>query len=1216
MYIKPVYIHISFATENLYTFSGLFFGTRSPCGSHWICCKLVIMIDIEQYRARIGYNALKAIRFRDKTGKKCMYMGNISKFDSFYNIVGWFLYFIFIIYLAAICLSLELNMSVVTAHTRSSVSLDFCSNLYSNYLNCIDLVKHFYVIIVAFVIRYSMYSSKTRNHIFYRMYISNTNFNSRLTRLDRALQGSFLWMSTLNFLLIAIVNPSLLNPGPASSSLNVSVFYLNVQGLIPFGELKEDHPTLHTTKIHELNLYLERNRPDIVIYNETWLKSSISDNEVLPTDNYKVFRLDRSSSTHPPDPTNSRKFRTNGGGVLIGIRHDLDLQSKLIPVKCKAEILSVELTDKQGHKSILSTLYRVGTLGSENHNRVDQYLRNIRRRRNVHGLFLVGDLNMPNIDWEQCISGDRTEQLFLDTFSDLALSQVINHTTHRKGNILDVILSDKPDLISNINVDSDSGICGSDHYSVHFKLKLNTSRKKSTKRTIYNFKRSDWEAMNSEFLNTNWNSILSNQGMDEAWLKFKTKFFEISDNHIPKIKINDGFQPPWFDSEAYELSKKKQRLHKKWKKSNNDLHYVKFSECRKQFKNLMEKKLEDNFQDEENRNHITKKFWSYVKSKSNCHRLPEVVSFEDRIRSNPKDQCDLFNEYFFKQFSEPSSYDIEIDYSNDHLYRIDFAPEIIKNHLLDINPNKAHGPDLIHGKVLKKCANGLAYPLSFLFQLSYSSGKIPTDWKLANVVPIHKKGSKSEVSNYRPISLTSLIMKLCEKVIRDELLRRCNHLIDQRQHGFLAQKSCCTQMVQFCDSLALSLNDNIRSDVIYFDFQKAFDSVNHDLILKKLKYQYKIDGSLLRFFVSYLKDRFQRVVIRNEHSSTLRVTSGVPQGSILGPSIFILFLNDITEGLSPGTNIAMYADDTKIWRRIITADDHWIIQRDIDYLHNWANANKMIFHPSKCKALAVSNGHRPDVDFIYTISDRVIEYSNFEKDLGIHVNGKLNWTEHSEILYSRANQRLGLLKRTCSFVRNTSKRRALYLSQVRSQFEHCPIVWRPSSKSILEKLETIQKRALKWVIDDAYVSFTNICNYYKKCKEYDLLPMSYRFDFKDLMFFHAVFYSYSVVKFPTYLKPFAGSRLRNSHYDRLSIISNVIPRIPQNLNTTNSCMGISKSFFYRAHLAWNRLPLDLRDIAAPGKFKKGLLKYIWSNISDVIKSEYETQKSEITLNIT
>ena len=310
------------------------------------------MIDIQLYRACIGYNALRTNKFRDKTGINRTYMGNFSKLDNPFTIVCGFLYFIFIIYLAATCLSLELAV-----HSRLSVSL-VLHNTNSNYLNCIDLVKQFYLILVAFVIRYSMYCSKTRTNILYRMCISGTHYKNRISRLDRALQGIFMWISTLNFLLIAIVNPSLLNPGPSSSSQNISVFYLNVQGLIPFGELKESNPTLHTTKIHELNLFLEHNKPGIVIYNETWLKDSISDNEVISTDKYKVFRLDRSPSTHPPDPTNNRKFRINGGGVLIGVRHDLDIQSKLISVKCKAEILSIELTNKHGRKTILSTLYR------------------------------------------------------------------------------------------------------------------------------------------------------------------------------------------------------------------------------------------------------------------------------------------------------------------------------------------------------------------------------------------------------------------------------------------------------------------------------------------------------------------------------------------------------------------------------------------------------------------------------------------------------------------------------------------------------------------------------------------------------------------------------------------------------------------------------------------------------------------------------------------
>ena len=179
---------------------------------------------------------------------------------------------------------------------------------------------------------------------------------------------------------------------------------------------------------------------------------------------------------------------------------------------------------------------------------------------------------------------------------------------------------------------------------------------------------------------------------------------------------------------------------------------------------------------------------------------------------------------------------------------------------------------------------------------------------------MHKKGSKTEVQNYRPISLTSLVVKFMERIIRDELMLKCGDLIDHRQHGFLPEKSCCTPLTQFCDSLSLSLNKNIRSDVVYFDFAKAFDSVNHDLILHKLKYSYQIDEKFLAFITNYLSDRWQSVVVHGSTSSRLQVLSGVPQGSILGPSLFVLFINDISNGLSPGTNIMLYADDTKIWR--------------------------------------------------------------------------------------------------------------------------------------------------------------------------------------------------------------------------------------------------------------------------------------------------------------
>ena len=494
------------------------------------------------------------------------------------------------------------------------------------------------------------------------------------------------------------------------------------------------------------------------------------------------------------------------------------------------------------------------------------------------------------------------------------------------------------------------------------------------------------------------------------------------------MKISNEFKPPWYDSEVFELDRKKSRLHSKSKKSGKDLHHAKFVACKKELENLIKQKMDSNFEDENNRNLITKKLYSYVKSKTNSHRIPELVSYGSKLKSKRIDQCNLFNQYFFDQFSEPSSYNIPIDYSHDHQFRINFDVDQIASLLKNLDPNKAQGPDGIHGNILKNCYSSLSKPLAILFQLSYNTGTIPNEWKQANVVPVHKKGSKACVENYRPISLTSIIMKTYERVIREKLLSICGHLIDDRQHGFMLKKSCCTQLVTFCDSLALSLNKNIQTNVIYFDFQKAFDSVNHDIILTKLKFQYNIDGSLLRFFVNYLKGRNQQVVIGSEKSSTKNVNSGVPQGSIIGPILFILFINDITSQISPGTNIALYADDTKIWREIITGDDHWILQNDINKLLNWAKLNKMKFHPDKSKILAMSNAHDPENLFIYTLDSKIIDYTPCEKDLGIKIVPKLSWVEHTNFLHSRAKQKLGMIKRNCNFVSNLRKHKTLYLS--------------------------------------------------------------------------------------------------------------------------------------------------------------------------------------------
>ena len=314
------------------------------------------------------------------------------------------------------------------------------------------------------------------------------------------------------------------------------------------------------------------------------------------------------------------------------------------------------------------------------------------------------------------------------------------------------------------------------------------------------------------------------------------------------------------------------------------------------------------------------------------------------------------------------------------------------------------------------------------------------------MVPVHKKGSKSDVENYRPISLTCLLSKIFERLVKNKLIALTGQFLDPRQHGFLSRKSCAGNLVEFCDKLALSLNDGVQSDVVYLDFAKAFDSVNHDLILHKLKDLYGVDGTLLKLLQNYLSGRSQRVVIGNSTSDPLPVLLGVPQGSILGPILFVLFINDLPDGLSPGTNLALYADDTKISRQIHADEDHLALQQDIDHLNNWAITNKMKFHPNKCKVLSVQQsppflqGILPFIQHIYSLGVSLLDHVEGEKDLGVDMTPKMSWSVQQDRIFSKACQQLGMVKRNAYFATDSKRRRVLYTSLVRSQFEHCSVI--------------------------------------------------------------------------------------------------------------------------------------------------------------------------------
>ena len=603
-----------------------------------------------------------------------------------------------------------------------------------------------------------------------------------------------------------------------------------------------------------------------------------------------------------------------------------------------------------------------------------------------------------------------------------------------------------------------------------------------------------------------------------------------------------------------------------------------------------------NFDDELFPNAITKKFWSYVKSFSKTGRIPEKMYLGNCYRNNSKDIAELFNQYFFNQFSDESSYNVDIDFSNDYFSSFSISTNSIYQELIRLNTNKSTGPDESSGTLLKNCALPIAYPLQLLFNLSFKTGSLPAKWELAHIVPIHKKGDKSNIENYRPISLTCIIFKIFEKSIRDALLGSCRDYIHDTQHGFLPQKSCTTQLVPFSHDISLGLNEKKLIDVIYFDFAKAFDSVNHDIILNQLKNEFNVNGLMLKFVKEYLHGRKQRVTINGVLSDECPVVSGVPQGSILGPLLFVLFINDMQDKVSKDTKIALYADDTKIWRYINSPADHQILQNDINALYKWSVENKMKFHANKCKVFSINHFHKnlfselPFFLFPYHINNTLLDYCDNEKDLGIVISNRFSFNDHHKEILSKAVNQFNLLRRTCHFIKNKQKRKTLYLTLIRSLFEHGSQIWNPNGSTTGCRFENFQKSCIKWILHEQFVPYHEI-DYLRKLVDLKILPLEQKFILPDLMIFHKFVFKHIPLELPNeVVHQRSCTRSNTNSSTRFQLVNDITIK-----NKT-----FSKSFFVRALSHWNRLPEYCRDICEPAKFRAHIMEHFWSAVKNCI----------------
>ena len=347
--------------------------------------------------------------------------------------------------------------------------------------------------------------------------------------------------------------------------------------------------------------------------------------------------------------------------------------------------------------------------------------------------------------------------------------------------------------------------------------------------------------------------------------------------------------------------------------------------------------------------------------KSKAKRIPETVIYGNTYSTDLTSKVELFNEFFQSIYSK-SSLDVNLsssDVVNPYLlFNVTTSTSEVQGILGNLDISKSPGVDNLPARILKTCAYELSIPLAHLFNLSLKSGVMPTLWKSANITPVHKGDNRDFVENYRSISLLPISAKRLERIVHNAIYSHVSPYLSEWQHGFVKGRSCETQLVLTHHHWAKALDEGRQVDVAFLDFSKAFDRVSHLVLLQKLC-GFGISGSILQWCESYLSQRQQRVVLEGVSSSWSGVSSGVPQGSLLGPLFFVIFISDLPEAVLPGNCIALYADDCKSSRIINSASDQTMFQEDLDNLHRWSLHNAMGFNVRKCKIMRITKKKQP-----------------------------------------------------------------------------------------------------------------------------------------------------------------------------------------------------------------------------------------------------------------
>ena len=897
---------------------------------------------------------------------------------------------------------------------------------------------------------------------------------------------------------------------------------------------------------------------DIITVSETWL--------------YEGFPIERIRIPGYYDPVRKDREDGVGGGVAIYVKEHLICKPR--PDLDIPNLEAIWIETKNYQETILvGSFYRTPGANVAYWDLID---RSIKLAMNTpHKVYILGDFN------EDVTSTIPTHLQRILTLNSLV--QVINETTRYDGEsrkVIDLILLTNPDVIEKVGVLPQ---VRSDHCCPYVCIVNNKPKANRIKRTLYNYSQLDIEKYVNGLSAIDWSNITTLGNVNSAADFFTDSLLSVAIQCMPSKTVTESDKDKsWMTDDIRKCIRKKEYIHTLAKKFDIHWCWAWFRRYRNDLTAMIRKRKDDYLLDIENKinandNYGTKCWWKLVNQFVVKKGLPSSeippIEHDNRVHYSPEEKAECFNKYFTDN-SKINGDDDELPILQEkdvYITDLIITEEMVVKVIKDLSPNKAVGPDLIHNKMLIKAVNVISEPLAKLLNRSLLEHTFPASWKTAHVSPIYKlKGERFLCGNYRPISLLSCVAKVMEKCVQQHMFEylKTNSLLTPSQSGFIPGDSTTFQLLAIYEDFCKALDSKITSQAVFFDISKAFDKVWHRGLLYKL-HCIGIRGTLLNWLTDYLKDRRQAVVIKGKTSTFRPIQAGVPQGSVLGPLLFLVYINDIVEHVN--SSVKLFADDTSMYLSLEdNLDRSRILNSDLRNIVNWSHSWKVDFNPSKTKLLTLTRKRQPDSLPLLFNGQTLVENQS-HKHLGVVLQNDGKWDNHIESIIAKTRISLACL-RSYKYRFSRKTLHTIYTSFILPHIEYADVVWDNCTDRLADELESLHLDAIR-TITGAVRGTSHIKLYH----ESGIVPLKERRRRHKLMTYFKITNGLAPAYVNEYLPPLVSSI---NPYHRRNPLERSVPHFSTTL--------YQQSFFISTTYLWNELPENCKLLDSLSSFKRFL----------------------------